>query len=308
MASLPPSSNPPKRRPALRGVIQMDTANGKLRARAWPRKRNKPKTKEQAALENNFRLAQICTKYFEPRLYADAINAVAGTPLLPRDIMTMQLFNRLVMFKLDDGRELWPMTARFDVSRALDILASNQGSMLIRGDDFWEGWTSPDSDQMQSWLSVLGGDPGQVLTRDGSGWSPQWPFSGARNIASATSPNSESANSTVYTDLVVPGPIVEIETDTTALVTMTAMCVRASGTPGFTAFIAPQVSLASTIPASDASSAQASATQTGFNIPMARTFLMTGLTPGLNRFTMKYRSDGGGYWNWYNRDLTVIAL
>ena len=143
MASLPPSSKPPKRRPSLRGLLQMDVVNGALRARKWPRKRNKPKTKEEEQRQRDFRAAQQATKYFQPQLYLDAINAVAGTPLLPRDIMTMQLYNRLCMFILPGGKEFWPMTALFDVSRALDILTAVPGSKLIRGPEYWMRDDSP---------------------------------------------------------------------------------------------------------------------------------------------------------------------
>lgn len=64
--------------------------------------------------------------------------SVENSPLLPRDALTMMLSARLMAFILPDGRILWPMTARNDVSEALDVLGDAQeGDQLIRGKDSW---------------------------------------------------------------------------------------------------------------------------------------------------------------------------
>jgi len=62
---------------------------------------------------------------------------VEGSPLLPRDVFTMMMFARLYAFKLANGREIWPLTSRIDVSEALDVLGAQPGDTLIRTTDGW---------------------------------------------------------------------------------------------------------------------------------------------------------------------------
>src|SRR3546814_3988250 len=52
----------------------------------------------------SFRQAQWATKYWPSPMVVDIAEAVKGTPLLPRDIMTMIMSGRAFMLTLADGR------------------------------------------------------------------------------------------------------------------------------------------------------------------------------------------------------------
>lgn len=286
----------------------MDVSQGKQRARAWPRPRPGKGSEAQQENQAKFRAAQIATKYFDTRLYLDAVNAVAGTPLLPRDIMTMQLFNRLAMFYTDAGEEFWPMPAVLDVSSALDVLARQPGQMLARGDTLWGPWNGPDEAQMQAWLAALGGTNGQVLGMAGDLWTPITPFTPAGMIGSATVNPSQGTSSTGYTDLSTVGPAVTLETGTEVILWLSCSAAKATGTAGNTCYYSVAVSGASTIAASDNfATISSSAGGAGYNMALSRMLKLTGLTPGSNTFTAKYRVDGSTF-NFFQRDLTVIAL
>ena len=124
---------------------------------------------------------QMASKYVAPKLYADVITATTGTPLLPRDILTMQFSNRLLAFDLPDGRTLWPVTARNDVSQALDTITQTIGYTLVRRASGWVGepyggggptpgpsrpwwWNPPAASDFT--LATSAGDPPLSLTDD----------------------------------------------------------------------------------------------------------------------------------------------
>jgi hypothetical protein len=69
--------------------------------------------------------------------------AVEDTPLLPRDVLTAMMFNRFANAVLPDGRTLYPVTARNDVSQALDAITQTPNATLIRGAEFWEEYPLP---------------------------------------------------------------------------------------------------------------------------------------------------------------------
>lgn len=116
-----------------------DISRGAQRTRIWPSPRGKPKTKAEAERQELFRLVQKMAVWFAPDLLLYIYKATKNSPLLVRDIVTMQLFNRWIAFDLEDGRTLWPMPARNDVSDALDILTNVVGDFLIRGATGWVG-------------------------------------------------------------------------------------------------------------------------------------------------------------------------
>lgn len=120
-----------------------DLVNGQMRTRKWPIKRGKKRTPAQAAVMEKFRLMQLATKFFAPEMYDFWARQVEGTPLLPRDAMTMMLSNRLADFQLPEGKMLVPVTARNDVSRSLDALNPKPGQTLVRGEEFWEASEPP---------------------------------------------------------------------------------------------------------------------------------------------------------------------
>lgn len=135
----PPLTQAPSgRRPAFRGVIMEDISGGKTRVRSWPRKRGKAKTAAEQDRQDKFAAAQLAARYISPQQMVDIINARAGTPLLPRDVVTSIQYNRLAMFVLPDGRRWYPMPAYNDVSECLDTISQTPGDLLIRGTNGWE--------------------------------------------------------------------------------------------------------------------------------------------------------------------------
>ncbi len=120
-----------------------DVTQGVERNRAWPAKRKARLpdiTKEQNEL---FRQYQWATKYFAPQIYIGWAEAVKGTPLLPRDIMTMLMSGRLCSLGMVDGRILYPMAAVQDISQSLDIITQVPGMVLRRGPVLWEAYEIP---------------------------------------------------------------------------------------------------------------------------------------------------------------------
>lgn len=144
-------STPPERRPSLRGVLMADTTRGAGRLRAWPRTRGRGGTKVQKKNQQNFMNAQRATKYFAPQMYLWFMQQVEDSPLLPRDAMTMMLYNRLYAFTLETGRTLWPMPAYYDVSGALDVITNEQGQTLVRGANGWIAATAPGPSAATQW-------------------------------------------------------------------------------------------------------------------------------------------------------------
>lgn len=138
MALPPGKTSASGRRPSLRGILIQDVVFGTERTRKWPRKKPKRPTPAEKRTRDQFRTMQRATKYFAPRMYLDFMNMVEGTPLLPRDVMTMMLANRLFAFVTEQGKVLWPMPARIDVSEALDTINNEPGKSLIRGEQGWE--------------------------------------------------------------------------------------------------------------------------------------------------------------------------
>lgn len=129
------------RRPSLKGALMQDISNGQERTRSWPKARGKklsPKTLEQMEW---FRTVQLATKYMAPDQLINAMNATAGTPLLPRDILTMMAAGRLYYFLLPDGRKIASRPMINDVSQSLDVISDIPGTLLKRGADQWEPFT-----------------------------------------------------------------------------------------------------------------------------------------------------------------------
>ena len=110
----------------------------------------------------------------------------------------------------------------------------------------------------------------------------------------------------VYGDLATPGPSVTLTLlGTIAVIWMSAQASR-NGV-AFTGHISVEVSGASTVAASNAYSASRSSYAANHGLSLSRVLVLTGLTPGLNTFTLKYHNDGGGTWDFYNRSIAVYA-
>lgn len=153
-----------RRRPSLKGGVMLDVVNGSERARSWPKKRGKPKSQKTADQNEWFRQAQWATKFMPAEMYWQIAEAVKGTPLLPRDILTMMMAGRLLAFTLPNGRTIWSEAVANDVTTALDVISDVPGAMLVRGQDHWQ--------------AILPGADGLILTSKGPGQIPEWDANG----------------------------------------------------------------------------------------------------------------------------------
>lgn len=138
MSVLPPKGKLVTRRPSLKGVLMQDVSQGAERVRAWPKKRGKGVDAAQKERMEWFRQAQWAAKYCDPRMIQTFAEATKGTPLLPRDLMTMMLAGRWLEFTMPDGRVITSVQSKQDVSRSLDVLGSGVGYTLVRGEEYWE--------------------------------------------------------------------------------------------------------------------------------------------------------------------------
>jgi hypothetical protein len=288
-----------KRRPAYKGVIMQDVSQGRERVRVWPRKRGKATKAKTKELNDAFREAQIAAKYWDPRNIIEIDEWRKGTPILIRDIQVAMMYNRMFRFTASDGRMIYGMPARQDISDALDAVCPLPGAILVRTNEGWRYITPPS-------------DGGLVLTSSGSDAAPaDWitPAAAGSVGVSATVATQEATAATAYGNLTTVGPSVTIGTGTEVLVGISASLTKLGGGLGNDGFAAVAVSGATTIAAADANSVGCSYPlgTGGFNFQCARMFKLTGLTAGINTFTLKYRCNGGGAWSFKNRDLVIFA-
>lgn len=146
-----------------------------------------------------------------------------------------------------------------------------------------------------------------VLTSDGTNWhevdNGSTPGLSAKGALVAT---SETTSNAAYVDLTTPGPAVTMVTGSQALVTLSAQFQN--GTANGSSAMSVAVSGATTIAASDTVAIWFSG-GAATNVLFARfgdTFIVTGLTPGANIFTAKYKCPGGtGFANFVNRRIVV---
>lgn len=150
--------------------------------------------------------------------------------------------------------------------------------------------------------AITAGANGQVLTRNSAsslGFAAL-PLSGA-NVAT-----DETTASTTYADLATSGPAVTLTlAGTTAVIWINSGCVYKT-TTGNTAYISAAVSGATTVAASDANASNNGSYLATTCASNGRTLALTGLTPGSNTFTLKYRVDGGTF-HFVNRGIVVFA-
>jgi hypothetical protein len=117
----------------------------------------------------------------------------------------------------------------------------------------------------------------------------------------ATVTTSETTTSTTYTDLATPGPAVTVTTGTMALVVV-AGTTQNSGAG--TTRIAYDISGATSLASADTRGMGNANTD---SVTAGTTVLETGLTPGSNTFTAKYRvSSGTG--TFLSRRIVVMPL
>lgn len=144
------------RMPSMRGRVVYRVVDGHIRVQAWPRKAGPPKTAEHQFRVDKFRNVAKVIKYIDPEIQRQFREAVAGTPLLPGDLLTAMIYNRLTGVLLPDGTRLYPMPARQDVSASLDAISQLPGYMLIRGEEFWEGIPPGEDGEVLQWQADTG--------------------------------------------------------------------------------------------------------------------------------------------------------
>lgn len=126
----------------------------------WPKKRGRklhPTTLEQM---EKFKQANKMTQFVPAAIQVAHRKMVEGTNLLPRDLMISAMYGRGWQFIIAGQRRRYPVAARIDLSKTLDILGGLAGDVIARGPELWE--------------RVRPTDVGQVLTSQGPGNLPQY--------------------------------------------------------------------------------------------------------------------------------------
>lgn len=131
---------------------------------------------------------------------------------------------------------------------------------------------------------------------DGSGWRYYV------RPSNATVATSETTTSGSYVDLTTPGPAVTVETGTVAEVTVGGHIQQSAA--GITSYMTYAVSGATTVAAADLPAVGVS---NNAIVIASRTTVVTGLTPGSNVFTAKYKVNGAGTGTFMNRTIHVRA-
>jgi hypothetical protein len=131
--------------------------------------------------------------------------------------------------------------------------------------------------------------------------SPNNHYSIKTKIEAANVAADESTSAGTFVDLATPGPSVTLVTGPVVVV---YACSSMYGFSGGTGDIGIDVSGATTI-APTVNYRSASVADAGYGFSGSGILVITGLTPGTNTFTMKYRSTTGIHW--YFRSMAVIS-
>ena len=130
-------------------------------ASAWPRKRKHATTFMMAAANGAMRYAIEQIKNPDPLDYRVAVQWVQGTGLIPRDILLQALWGKNIEFTTVDGKTYrWLSMTERSIQGLLDLIGSQQGTILYRASD--------------TWRPLLPGSSGRVLTTHGPSADPTW--------------------------------------------------------------------------------------------------------------------------------------
>lgn len=116
---------------------------------------------------------------------------------------------------------------------------------------------------------------------------------------------SQSTATTTYTDLATAGPGVSVLSGSTALVLITAGV--STDTNNSSAFVGYEISGATSRVAADAEALELDGVTAANTIRNTAASLATGLTPGTNTFTLKYRA-GSNTATFANRQIIVVPF
>jgi hypothetical protein len=126
-----------------------------------------------------------------------------------------------------------------------------------------------------------------------------------RQPSTARVDTQQFTNSTSYVNLTTPGPAITVTCGTIAIVSFAAS--QANNTSDSACLTSVEVSGASTVTASDTWAILTDGVTGGNFVRYGMTHVFSGLTPGSNTFTMKYRA-GSSTGNWQYREISVIPL
>lgn len=115
-----------------------------------------------------------------------------------------------------------------------------------------------------------------------------------------------STSTAVYADLATVGPTVTVNTNTSVVCYISAAVYPT--TSAGNAFISFAVSGATTVAASDDNSVWTTTAYAFNTMRLATAVVITGLTPGSNTFTMKYKTSGDSVETFYRRRIAVLRL
>jgi hypothetical protein len=132
-------------------------------------------------------------------------------------------------------------------------------------------------------------------------------------IQSQTIAAMGSTSATTFGDLTAGdttvGPVVTAYTGTSVILSLMANGYNDDGSPISSGYVSVDITGATTQPADDRCQATVAKRGNAALNANTRMFVLTGLTPGLNTFTLKYRSDiAGRVWKFQNRTLAVIPI
>lgn len=168
-------------------------------------------------------------------------------------------------------------------------LAAVGGIMVVKST------TRPAAGTVTAGQIIYETDTTSILRTDDGGTS----WHAVNAVSTATVATTENTSSAAYTDLATVGPSVTVTTGTSVKVTFVAFVTNASVA---TNAVSVAVSGATTIAASDIRALnQASGGRA------AMVCIITGLTPGSNTFTLKYKTSSGTA-SYLNRDIIVEIL
>jgi len=126
----------------------------------WPRPRNRVTHPTTLAQMEKFRQANWLVKYAPAQIQQTHRDLVAGTQLLPRDMMIAAIYGRGLTWQIIGQRRRYPVAAKRDLSETLDILGAVAGDILVRG--------------AESWYTTQAPDPGMLLYSGAPGTPPTW--------------------------------------------------------------------------------------------------------------------------------------
>lgn len=121
----------------------------------------------------------------------------------------------------------------------------------------------------------------------------------------ATVTTSQTTTSTSYTDLTTVGPTRTVETGSTAIVVFSA--AMSNGTANIGSWVSVDCSFSTTVAASNDWAIKCDGSAANYVMRAMGAHRFTGLTPGYNTFTMKYRCDSGTS-TYFDRHLVVIPV